>query len=155
MEDRQAFGEWLRQTRIEKGQASLRAFSKLVGLSSSYVSQVERGATAPPTPENLALIAGALGIPYEDILLRSGRVDEDVLRVIRDHGLQDIIRQIDSGDKARAVRALIEGGVKVPVCEDLKFVVDLVESNPANRDYFLKLAAAIEEGKVGRRVFRI
>jgi transcriptional regulator with XRE-family HTH domain len=45
---RRTFGELLRDTRIEKG-FSLRKFAELLGVSPTYLSQVEQGNVMSPT----------------------------------------------------------------------------------------------------------
>ncbi len=56
------FGATLRLLRTDAGM-SLRALARHVGVSSAYLSRVENGRDAPPTPERLTAIAAALELP--------------------------------------------------------------------------------------------
>lgn len=55
------FGATLRMLRVDAG-FSLRALAESVGVSSAYLSRVENGHDAPPTPDRLVAIANALGV---------------------------------------------------------------------------------------------
>lgn len=52
--------------RRERSGLGLRAFADAVGVSPSHLSRIERGLRAPQ-PEVLALIAGGLECPVEDL----------------------------------------------------------------------------------------
>lgn len=54
------FGATLRLLRVDAG-LSLRALAEGIGVSSAYLSRVENGHDAPPTPDRLVAIANALG----------------------------------------------------------------------------------------------
>ncbi|WP_437959688.1 PTS sugar transporter subunit IIA [Sorangium sp. So ce119] len=56
------FGAALRLLRVEAG-LSLRALAHRIGVSSAYLSRVEHGHDAIPTPDRLTAIAGALELP--------------------------------------------------------------------------------------------
>lgn len=60
------FGASLRLLRVEAGW-SLRDLSAAVGVSPAYLSRVEHGHDAPPTPDRLHAIAHALGV-HTDLL---------------------------------------------------------------------------------------
>ena len=53
------FGAALRLLRVDAG-VTLRALAERVGVSSAYLSRVENGHDAVPTPDRLADIAAAL-----------------------------------------------------------------------------------------------
>jgi PTS system nitrogen regulatory IIA component len=55
------FGATLRMLRTDSG-VSLRALAERIGVSSAYLSRVENGHDAPPTPDRLVAIAEALGV---------------------------------------------------------------------------------------------
>ena len=61
------FGEFIRSKREQKG-LSLRRFAELVGLSPTYVSQVETSAEPPPTADRARKMAKVLEEP-EDVAL--------------------------------------------------------------------------------------
>ena len=56
------FGATLRLLRVDAG-VSLRTLAESVGVSSAYLSRVENGHDAPPTPDRLVAIARRLGLP--------------------------------------------------------------------------------------------
>ena len=55
-------GATLRLLRVDAG-VSLRDMARRIGVSSAYLSRVENGLDAPPTPERLAAIAHELDVP--------------------------------------------------------------------------------------------
>lgn len=58
------FGASMRMLRQDAG-CSLRDLAGAVGVSPAYLSRVEHGHDAPPTPERLRSIATVLGVPVE------------------------------------------------------------------------------------------
>lgn len=62
---------------------TLRQFAKLVGVSPTYVSQVETGNFVPPTVERVQRMAEILGEPADALIALSGRMPQDLLEVIR------------------------------------------------------------------------
>src|SRR5687768_16245235 len=67
------FGATLRLLRIQSG-LSLRDLAGRLGVSSTYISRVENGIDAIPTPERLEAIARELGIPKTLLLDLAHRV---------------------------------------------------------------------------------
>ena len=57
-----ALGATLRRLRMESG-LGLRDLARRLGVSSAYLSRVEHGLDAPPTPERLEAVAAELGVP--------------------------------------------------------------------------------------------
>jgi transcriptional regulator with XRE-family HTH domain len=70
------FGEYLKGLRKNKG-LTLTDLSKQSGVSQPYLSQVEGGKRGIPTPDTLRKLADPLGIPYSDLLIRAGHVNEE------------------------------------------------------------------------------
>ncbi len=68
------FGSVLRLLRVDAG-ASLRELAGIVGVSSAYLSRVENGHDPPPTPDRLAVIARALGVPPSLLVELAERVE--------------------------------------------------------------------------------
>lgn len=78
------FGQRLREKRLEK-QITLRKMADMIGVSSTYLSQVEQGRYDPPTADRVADIAKILG---EDIDLWIGladRVPDDMEEIVKEH----------------------------------------------------------------------
>jgi transcriptional regulator with XRE-family HTH domain len=67
-------GEFIR---AQRGMArlSLRQLGELTGVSNAYLSQLERG-LHEPSLSVLKAISGALGVPLESLLARTGVLDE-------------------------------------------------------------------------------
>jgi nitrogen PTS system EIIA component len=71
------FGATLRLLRIDAG-FSLRALAQRIGVSSAYLSRVEHGYDAVPTPDRLVAIARALGLQPQ-LLMELGHQVEPLL----------------------------------------------------------------------------
>lgn len=67
------FGQLLREKRIEKGY-SLRKFAGLVGVSPTYLSQVEQMNVDPPTADRVKKMAEILGENVDEWTALAGRV---------------------------------------------------------------------------------
>jgi transcriptional regulator with XRE-family HTH domain len=80
---RRTFGEALRDKRIEKG-FSLRKFAELVGVSPTYLSQVEQGNVMPPTADRVKRMAELLGENSDEWIALAGRVPEDLPKIIQE-----------------------------------------------------------------------
>lgn len=81
---RRTFGELLREKRIEKG-FSLRKFAEQVGVSPTYLSQVEQGNVQPPTADRVKRMAELLGENPDVWIALAGRVPEDLPKIIQRH----------------------------------------------------------------------
>jgi HTH-type transcriptional regulator, competence development regulator len=64
----------LKQARVTAS-LSLRAVEKSTGISNAYLSQLENGKTANPSPPVLAKLARAYSIPYADLMAAAGYLD--------------------------------------------------------------------------------
>lgn len=78
---KQTFGAYIRETRLHRG-LGLREFASLVGLSAPFISNMERGLTAPPSEPKIKLIANILEKNPDELLALTGRVASDVLEII-------------------------------------------------------------------------
>jgi HTH-type transcriptional regulator, competence development regulator len=76
------FGPTLRDKRIAKGY-SLRKFADLVGVSPTYLSQVEQGNVDPPTAERVQKMAEILNDNADELIALAGRVPGDLPRIIQ------------------------------------------------------------------------
>ncbi len=93
-----SFGQLLREKRIEKG-FSLRKFAGLVGISPTYLSQVEQDNVDPPTADRVKRIAEILGEDIDEWTALAGRLTEDLPGIIHE-------APKDVPDLLRAVRGL-------------------------------------------------
>ncbi len=78
------FGTLVREKRMAKG-ISLRKFAELVGVSATYLSQVEQGNYDPPTAERVRRMAEILGENSDELTARAGRVPDDFPRLLEKH----------------------------------------------------------------------
>jgi len=105
----QIFGQMLRTKRLEKG-FSLRKFAGLVGISPTYLSQVEQGKIEkPPTAERVKKMAELLGENSDEWIGLAGRIPEDLSEIIQQQPteLPELLREAN-GLSAEQLRQLRE-----------------------------------------------
>lgn len=91
------FGERLRRLR-EARRLSVRRLARLVAVSPSYLSRIERNHVPPPSERTIARIARALAVETDGLLATAGRVPEDVVsRVLRRPQLMTRLVRIADG----------------------------------------------------------
>lgn len=102
-----SFGEALRERRVAKG-FSLRKFAELVGVSPTYLSQVEQGNVMPPTAERVKRMAELLGENPDEWIALAGRVPEDLPEIIQKQPTEvpDLLRAVKglTADQLRKLR---------------------------------------------------
>lgn len=76
------FGQTLREKRLTK-KLSLRKFAELVGISPTYLSQVEQEHVDPPTAERVQRMAELLGENADQLIGLAGRVPGDLPEIFR------------------------------------------------------------------------
>ncbi|WP_196427021.1 helix-turn-helix domain-containing protein [Paenibacillus woosongensis] len=69
------FGKHLKTARESK-KMTLEVLGTKVNLSKSYLSHIENGRREPPSPEILRKLAEALGISYEELMIKAGYWNE-------------------------------------------------------------------------------
>jgi DNA-binding XRE family transcriptional regulator len=101
------FGPTLRDARIAKGY-SLRKFADLVGVSPTYLSQVEQGNVNPPTAERVQKMAEILGANADELIALAGRVPGDLPKIIQKQPthMPELLREA-KGLSAEQLQALI------------------------------------------------
>jgi len=89
------FGHALREKRIEKGY-SLRKFAQLVGVSPTYLSQVEQINVDPPTADRVKRMAQILGEDVDEWTAWAGRLTEDLPGIIHEapKDVPDLLRAV-------------------------------------------------------------
>jgi transcriptional regulator with XRE-family HTH domain len=75
------FGTFIRNLRLDRG-ITLRDFAKRLGVSATYVSQVEQGKCPIPTEERIVRMAQLLGQDPDELLAEAGRVADDLPAII-------------------------------------------------------------------------
>jgi transcriptional regulator with XRE-family HTH domain len=78
------FGEFVRKERGEK-EIGLREMAKLIGVSPTYLSKVERDEFPPPAEDKVRKIAAIIGCDVDELLARAGRVSSDLSEIIKQH----------------------------------------------------------------------
>jgi HTH-type transcriptional regulator, competence development regulator len=81
------FGEALRELRQKKG-IGLRQLAAKVGISPSYLSNVETAKFPPPSEETLSLIAQELDQHTDQMLAQAGKISSDLPKIIEKHPRQ-------------------------------------------------------------------
>jgi transcriptional regulator with XRE-family HTH domain len=99
----QRFGDVLREKRIAK-KFSLRKFAELVGISPTYLSQVEQSNVDPPTAERVQRMAELLEENPDELIALAGRVADDLPAIIQ--------AKTEVPELLRAVRGLSAGQLR-------------------------------------------
>jgi transcriptional regulator with XRE-family HTH domain len=81
---REKFGEFVRREREAK-EIGLREMAKMIGVSPTYLSKVERDEFKAPTEDKVRTIARIIGCDADDLLARAGRVSADLSDIIKRH----------------------------------------------------------------------
>ena len=71
------FGDRLRRLRAAR-RLSVRRLARLVAVSPSYLSRIERGHVPPPSERTITRLARALSIEPDELLAAAGRLPEDI-----------------------------------------------------------------------------
>lgn len=82
-----AFGQALREKRTA-AKISLRRFAELLGVSATYLSQVEQCNAPPPTAERIQHMAELLNTSADPLFALAGRVPEELARLIHRHPVE-------------------------------------------------------------------
>jgi transcriptional regulator with XRE-family HTH domain len=95
---REKFGAFIRGERENKG-IGLREMAKMIKVSPTYLSKVERDEFAPPVEDKVRAIAQIIGCDVDELLARAGRVASDLTDIIRE-------RPREMADFLRAAKGL-------------------------------------------------
>ncbi|HEY8005914.1 MAG TPA: helix-turn-helix transcriptional regulator [Methylocella sp.] len=78
------FGALVRREREAK-ELGLRDMAKMIGVSPTYLSKVERDEFPPPAEDRVKEIAKVIGYDADELLALAGRVASDLSDIIRQH----------------------------------------------------------------------
>lgn len=81
------FGAWIRRHREAK-EIGLREMAKMIGVSPTYLSKVERDEFAPPAEDRVKAIAQIIGCDVDELLALAGRVATDLSDIIKRHPVE-------------------------------------------------------------------
>jgi transcriptional regulator with XRE-family HTH domain len=90
---RESFGAFIRRERESKG-IGLREMAKMIGVSPTYLSKVERDEFPPLTEQKVRSIAKIIDCDIDNLLARGGRVSSDITDIIKRHPVElaDLLR---------------------------------------------------------------
>lgn len=78
------FGAFVRRER-EAREIGLREMAKMIGVSPTYLSKVEREEFPPPAEDRVKAIAKIIGRDPDELLALAGRVSSDLADIIKRH----------------------------------------------------------------------
>lgn len=81
------FGTFIRKRRQQTG-ISMREMARKTHISPTFLCQVERNECKPPAEEKIIAIASFLQINPDQLLAIAGRVNTDVLTIIKKHPVE-------------------------------------------------------------------
>lgn len=76
------FGAFIRRRREDK-EIGLREMAKMIGVSPTYLSKVERDEFPPPAEDKVKAIAKIIECDTDGLLARAGRVSSDITDIIK------------------------------------------------------------------------
>jgi transcriptional regulator with XRE-family HTH domain len=108
MAGRKSFGALVRREREAK-EIGLREMAKMIGVSPTYLSKIERGDFDPPAEDKVRRIAKIIARDPDELLALAGRVASDLTDIIRQRPreMADFLRAakgLSAEDMARLAR---------------------------------------------------
>ena len=82
-----SFGAFIRRQR-ETREIGLRGMAKMIGVSATYLSKVERNEIPPPTEAKVRAIARIIECDADELLARAGRLASDLSDIIKNHPVE-------------------------------------------------------------------
>lgn len=81
-DEEEKFGAFVRRQR-EAREIGLREMARMIGVSPTYLSKVERDEFPPPAEDKVKAIAKIIECDADDLLARAGRVSSDISDIIK------------------------------------------------------------------------
>ena len=86
---REMFGAFIRRKReAMEPRVGLREMAKMIGVSPTYLSKVERDEFSPPAEDKVRKIAQIIKCDADDLLARADRVSSDISDIIKRHPVE-------------------------------------------------------------------
>ena len=147
MSTKETFGAFTRREREAK-QIGLRRMAKMIGVSPTYLSKVERDEFAPPAEDKVKAIAEIIGCNKDDLLARANRVASDITGIIKSHAVEisallrviDDLPTEDTSGVVMAMRTLVSWRVRgAPVeKEKLEEITGFIMRSISSQDDLLQ-----------------
>lgn len=140
-----SFGSYLRSRREEKG-LTIKEVAERLGFSSSYISQLEKGARVP-SPKQLSVLAQAYGVTEDD--LKKRWTEAKILRVsmdtnykfnLKDVGekrVQDATSKLEQGLAELKKTFSVDGHFRLPVL--VAIPIDDIDEHLSQTNEFVML----------------
>lgn len=87
---KEEFGAFIRGERMAR-EIGLREMAKMIGVSPTYLSKVERDDFPPPAEDKVRAIAKVIECDADELLARAGRVSADISTIIKGHRHQEAL----------------------------------------------------------------
>jgi transcriptional regulator with XRE-family HTH domain len=86
---KEKFGAFIRRKReAMEPKVGLREMAKMIGVSPTYLSKVERDEFPPPAEDKVRKIAKIIECDADDLLARANRVSSDISDIIKRHPVE-------------------------------------------------------------------
>jgi DNA-binding Xre family transcriptional regulator len=110
---KEKFGAFIRGER-EAREIGLREMAKMIGVSPTYLSKVERDEFTPPTEDKVRAIAKIIECDPDGLLALAGRVSSDVADIIKRHPVElSALLRTANGLTAQDIARLAQEAKKV------------------------------------------
>ena len=111
---REKFGAFIRREREAlEPKVGLRDMAKMIGVSPTYLSKVERDEFPPPAEDKVRKIAEIIKCDSDDLLARAGRVSSDISDIIKRHPVKlAALLRTTKGLKAEDIERLARAAQK-------------------------------------------
>lgn len=114
MANSESLGDVLREAR-GRADLSLRDLAKKLGITPSYISDIENDRRVP-SEEVLGQLAGALGLELDELMAKAGRVGDQAERYLKRNPTAGVLfrRISDKGLKEDELQKLLRSVEKLP-----------------------------------------
>lgn len=103
---KEKFGAFIRREREGK-EIGLREMAKMIGVSPTYLSKVERDEFPPPAEDKVRAIAKIINCDADDLLAQAGRVSSEITDIIKRQPVElTALLRTTKGLKAEDIRRL-------------------------------------------------
>ncbi len=106
------FGKFVRRNREAK-EIGLRQMARMIQVSPTYLSKVERDEFAPPAEDRIKAIAEILDLDVDELLALAGKVSSDLMEIIKE-GPREMIEALrgtvgmSDDEKAEIFKKVVE-----------------------------------------------